>query len=330
MQKSFNIWIPSIQYFIRFFELTVSQYKTILKSLSDNDVDFIFTLNDIIRQNIVDYADYEKLTTLDRFIIFLALKIHSCSPEIVLSSKCEKCETVSSIKMNLNTLIDNLATRIDKSFLKTVAYNKYIVSCDIPTIETDYKINEYGLLHSINKNTIDSNINNYVLTHIKEIFIDNKKIDIAKLSYENKLTVINKLPAQLIKRIQDEFLHDIHVIVSDFDFLKIKCTGKKCENEIEIKFDITNINDIIKIIYKDEILESILIETLNVTSKGYMNSETINSNSPMELHMMADMLKKAEAQAEPVEKEPKEKDMFEEYRLQTAKMKESPSEFDNL
>lgn len=206
MKKSFNIWIPSLQTFIRFFELSAEQYKNVLKALTDNEIDFIYTLNSIIESNIINYEKFNKLTTIDRFVIFLALKIHSCSPEIVLSSKCEKCETVSSIKMNLNTLIDNLASRIDKSFRKIIEYDRFIVECDIPTIETDYKIHEHSALHNIERNSIDNNLNNYILSHIKEIYIDDKSIGNNSLAYAGKLAIIDKLPAKLIMNIQDHFL----------------------------------------------------------------------------------------------------------------------------
>lgn len=328
MKKSFNIWVPSLQTFIRFYELSVSQYKTILKALFDNDVDFIFTLNNIIEQNIINYPAYNKLTTIDRFVIFLALKIHSCSSIIVLSSKCEKCLTTSTIKMDLNTLIDNLATRIDKSFRKIIEYSHFIVECDIPTIETDYKIHEYSLLHNIDKTSIDNKLNNYILTHIKEIYIDDKAINNNKLTYPERLAVLDKLPAKLLINIQEHFLKDIHALVADFDFMKIQCTGKKCEEIVDIKFDINNINDIIKIIYKDHSFESILMEMANISSQTYLGGEFLSNIAPVELHMLSDKLEKTEKSNVP--QQPKERDLFDEYREQTNTMIESPSEFSNL
>jgi hypothetical protein len=330
MKKSFNIWIPSLQSFIRFYELSTEQYKTILKSIPDNDIDFIFTLNSIIETNIINYEKFSKLTTIDRFVIFLALKIHSCSSEIVLSSKCEKCETVSSIKMNLNTLIDNLASRIDKSFRKTIEHGRFIVECDIPTIETDYKIHEHGALHNIEKNSIDNNLNNYILSHIKEVYIDDKSIGNNSLSYESKLAIINKLPARLIINIQDHFLKDIRALVADFDFLQIKCSGKKCDGLIDVKFDIGNINDIIKILYKDQTLESILIEIANVSNQTYLGGNYLSSISPIELHLLTDSLKKAEKEANSPPQQREETDLFDQYKNPTKGMVESPSEFGNL
>jgi len=328
MKKSFNIWVPSLQTFIRFYELSVSQYRTILKSLHDNDVDFIFTLNNIIEQNIINYPSYNKLTTIDRFVIFLALKIHSCSSIIVLSSKCEKCLTTSTIKMDLNTLIDNLASRIDKSFRKIIEYGQFIVECDIPTIETDYKIHEYGLLHNIDKTSIENKLNNYILTHIKEIYIDDKAINNNALTYPERLAVLNKLPAKLLINIQEHFLKDIHALVADFDFMKIQCTGKKCDGIVDIKFDINNINDIIKIIYKDHSLESILVEMANISSQTYLGGAFLTDISPTDLHILSDRLEKSEKSNTP--QQPKERDLFDEYREQTNSMMESPSEFSNL
>lgn len=119
-------------------------------------------------------------------------------------------------------------------------------------------------------------------------------------------------------------------MVADFDFLQIKCSGKKCDGMIDIKFDIGNINDIIKIIYKDQTMESLLIEMANVSAQTYLGGSYLSSISPLELHLLSDNLKKAEKEANSPPQKTAERDLFDEYKDQTKGMAESPSEFGNL
>jgi hypothetical protein len=328
MKKTFNIWIPSIQNYLRFNELSVSQYMIILKSIEDNELDLIYTLNDIIRHNIISIFDTDKLTTLDRFIIFLALKINSCSSHLVLSSSCEKCGTQSSIKMNLNTLVDNLGERIDKSFAKTLTIESFIVNCDIPTIATDYKIQEYGALRNVNKTNIDFVLNNYIASHIKSIIIGGNKIDFNLLSYDEQIIVVGAIPSIVTDYIKKYFLANIHDAVSNFDFLKIPCTKKECKEELEIKFDITNIIDVIKIIFKDSSANSVLSEMARVCEESHLGGDMVMNLSPMELHYLFNAYQ--QSKSDQSTNQNKDRDLFDEYSKETQELSESPSEFSNM
>ena len=88
MTNSYLIWIPSIQQYLRFRELNIEQYKCILKTMDIADLEFIHTLNEIIQENIVSKFDINKFTTLDRFVIFITLKIYSCGAVLTLAKKC--------------------------------------------------------------------------------------------------------------------------------------------------------------------------------------------------------------------------------------------------
>lgn len=323
MKSSHNIWIPSLQNSLRFNDLSFDQYRCMLRIIDDNDLEFISTLNDIINDNIVSKFDPNKLTTLDRFIIFLSLKINSCGSSLILSKKCDKCETTTSIKMDLNQLVDNIAPNIDRQFTMKVDFENFSAICDIPTIKTEHEIYTFNNVQNIEFRSLDFNLNNYVFSHITGLQIENKMIDLNALEHVQRLYIMNKLPAGLINQIQGLFLKDIHDSVLDIDFLQMNC--QKCKEHFEIKFDITNINDILKIIYKDESLENLMNIIINISSQTYLGGY-ISQLSPMEVNMIHKTIIKSQKQQE-AQQPQQSKDLFSEYREQTKGMSESPSEF---
>lgn len=326
MRCSHNIWIPSLQSNLRFKDMSFEQYRCIIKILEDDDLEFISTLNEIMLENITSKFDIDQLTTLDRFIIFLGLKINSCGKTISLSKKCDKCDKVTNVKMDLNQLVDNIAPNIDRKFTALLNYQNFSAVCDIPTIKNEHEIYIFNNLHNIDMHSLDFNLNNYIFSHISEIIVNQQVLNMQQLEYKDRLIILNKLPTGLIHEIQSIFLKDIHSSVLDIDFLKINC--KDCNESFEIKFDITNINDILKIIYKDESVENMLHTILNVCIHGHLGSY-IESLSPMDVNSINKILqnanKKREDDAPPVN--PQDSDLFSQYRKETAHMQETPSDF---
>lgn len=329
MKKTFNVWIPSIQNFLRFCELSSHDYSILLKALDDNDIDFSYTLNDIIKNNLISTFDFSTLTTLDRFVIFLALKINSCGSMLVLSSNCPECSTKSTIEMDLNILVDNLGERIDRSFKKTIKENLFTICCDIPSIDQDYKILEYGALKNISKTSIDFLLDNHLVSHIKGINLGEHVIDMHGLSYEDQIVTANALPVKVVNAVRNSFLNDLHSLVSDFDFLKIKCSNKKCACEMEVKFDISNINDIIKIIYRDSTYLSLISEMVVVSDGTHLGGDFISNMAPIDVRKLAQQLNSANSAQHKDSNSSTEQDLFDEYANQTQGMQKSPSEFNN-
>jgi hypothetical protein len=326
MRSSHNIWIPSLQHTLRFKDLTFDQYGCIINILDDNDLEFISTLNEIIHENIVSKFDVDRLTTLDRFIIFLSLKINSCGNIISLSKKCdnEKCEKVTNVKMDLNQLVDNIAPNIDRRFTTSVQFGSFGAICDIPTIKTEHEIYTFNNIQNVEFRSLDFNLNNYIFSHIVDIFIGTQQINLNKMEHQDRITVLNKIPAGLINQIQLSFLKDIHQAVSDIDFLKINC--KDCNKPFEIKFDISNINDVLKVIYKDESTDNLLHTIINVCSQTYMGSY-IGHLSPMAVNRINKILSDAQKKQDPQPQQNKDIDLFDKYREETAHLQESQSEF---
>lgn len=321
MNNSFLIWIPSIQNFIRFNELTVDQLRCILKIINENDLEFVYLLNRIIKENIIDYPDYMSLTTIDRFVIFTFLKIHSCSTSISMTKKCDKCKISTNIKIDLNQLIDNIAPKIDKQFQSLIQFKDFTVICDIPTMAEEYKIYYDNKINNIDRKDVYHRLNEYLLSNIKKVSIGGNIFDLADYSYVEQTTIFNKLPSGLIINIQDQFLNPIHNDISDINFVNIEC---KCGEKFNLNFDVKNINDIIKLIYKDYDFKSLLISLYNIQ---HMNTEFLTRISPMELEILNKLSDNTQPEASNEELTPAQSSILDIYRQESKGMQESDSEF---
>lgn len=305
MRNSFLIWIPSIQTNLRFRELTNDQHHTLLKIIdSPVELEFFYHLNEIIKDNLVSVYDSNSFTTIDRFIISIFLKMYSCSPTITLFRKCTKCKSDTSIKLNLNDLIINLAPKIDRKFIQTISFSNYTCICDIPTIKTEYDIFEHDLTFDTGKD-MDCLYDNYIISHIREMYIFGKKINFTLLSLTERKQLFNEVPSGLVDNIKKEFLDPINRMLSDIDFLDIKCD--KCKESFNFKIEIKFITDFIKILYSDSSINSLLLDLYNSSA---MNAQFLMSLAPYELQSIVSFVKESNKPVEDTGPAP-HKDLFE-------------------
>jgi len=311
MQNTYLIWIPSIQKNIRFKELTNSQYRIILKNLDDDtDLDFLYNLNNIIKNNIVDDFDYKLFTIIDRFVIFLYFKILSCSPLLDLVKKCEKCEKEDKIRINLNDLLDVLGPVIDKSFIHHVEYDNYPISviCDVPTIDYEYQNLLFCADYNIKTDTLENNIEKYLFGYIKQLVHNGTIIELNKLSMQEKKIAINKIPANIILKIKQEYLEPIFQEFRNVVFLDMKC--KDCGTNFELKLETNNINPLLKMFFRDNTLNGLLGEYFNVASTAHISNEFFNDSSPRELNILHDFAKSTHTSNDKPQNNPNEIDLF--------------------
>ena len=312
MRNTYLIWIPSIQRNIRFKELTNSQYRIILKNLDDDtDLDFLYNLNTIIKTNIVDDFDYTQFTIIDRFVIFLYFKILSCSPLLDLSKRCEKCEKEDKIRINLNDLLNILGPVIDKSFIQHIQQEDYPISiiCDVPTIDYEYNNLLFCANYNIKTDTLENNIEKYLFGYIKQLVYNNSVIELNTLSMQEKKILVNKIPANMILKIRQEYLEPIFQEFKSVVFLDMKC--KDCGTDFELKLETNNINPLLKMFFRDNTLNGLLGEYFNVASTAHISNEFFNDSSPRELSILHNFAKSTHTSNEQQpQNNPQEIDLF--------------------
>jgi hypothetical protein len=291
-QNSHLIWIPSIQKYLRFREITNFQYRTILKNLNDDtNLDFLYNINQIIKDNLIDNFDYGHFTVFDRFVILIFFKILGLTPFLKLSRVCDKCENSETTSVDLNQLLNALGVYIDKSFKQKISSEDYPIQliCDVPTIKQEYD----HLLFLANKNvstgTTDNNIDQHLYGYIRGLESNGVLINTdAKTPFERTI-IFNKLPAFLILKMQKEYVSLVEESLNHILFLDLKC--KKCKEPFEIKMEKNNVTFLLKLLFKDNSLENHLGEYYNISSVIHSGGEFLDRLSPKESHILFEYAK---------------------------------------
>ena len=188
---SYRVWIPSKQKYIRIYELNCEQFRSIVKVI-DDEPEFDFIIKDTLQKLIYDKEiNIEDFSILDLFTIYLQLKIRSCGPKLKLTSICTKCDSKSNINIDLNNLINSLATHIDRSFESSFSYNNISVTCDVPYVNV--REENFSTVTDINKN-----IDNYLYSFIKGLTINNNYIDLKNLKFDEKINICQNLPFNIL------------------------------------------------------------------------------------------------------------------------------------
>ena len=321
MRNTHLIWIPSLQKNVRFNELTNEQYRIILKNIDDDThLDFLYNLNKIIEQNLVDLFDYKKFTILDRFVIVLFFKILSYNASLDLVKECDKCEKEVRIRIDLNALLDNLGLTIDRSFKAIIATDNYPLQivCDVPTIEQEYENLLYHQNNNLAINTTDKSIEKYLFGYIRYIINDTVIIDVDKLSIPERIAILEKIPISLILNIRNEFAEPLYQLFNQIIFLDLTC--KECGTKFEIKMESDNMIFLLKMFFKDNTLTGLLSDYFNITSISHMGCGFLEGITPKETQILFGFAKSTYKNSESKPESSNSIDLF-------ANAAQSPSEF---
>lgn len=254
---TYGIWIPSLNKEVLFREINTSQQKRLIKSIIDSPVyntEFICTLRQVLIENCVDKdVKIDDLTILDK--LFIAIKMRSVSisdtfeMEIPIDEKKNK-----SIKrgFSLEKIIAESRKEL-ASFPSQIIQderNVYTLECSIPTIGTEYAL-ERDLRENIEAEEINTNeklretlgtafigevtkyINTISINDGKEI----SKIDLANLSFKNRITLIEKLPEKVTLKVID-YINEVKKILDKVVLVKTTYDEKGKIKEIEQRLNI--------------------------------------------------------------------------------------------
>ena len=310
-----RIWIPSKQKYQRFLEMKCEQYRAILKSV-DDDNDFDFVLNQVILQCCQEPdVRLEQYTIIDRFVLLLQLKIHSHTSHLKLTRICEKCQEETQFNIDLNKVIEDLATTIDKPFRQEFQSGGTTVLCDIPYV---CALDEPS---PVDRNDLDARLTQYLYSFIQSLEIHEHDIDLNTLARDQKHTVCGSLPFEILNRIKREFIDPIHATLKDLLLITHRCG--ECGDELKVGFDIHNMTDACRILFRDDSAINVLSLYANVSSQCHFDFNFYKNLTPAELLLIYNSLSSKEKPPE----DPGEKDFLEEYRGGPKGMVESPSEF---
>jgi hypothetical protein len=216
-ESNFPVYIPSLQKELTFKQLTTEQLKRILKTVIDSPVyntEFTKTFNSIIKENCLDKEIItDNFTIYDKVLILFKTKIKSISPDFNFTFTEEEIQNNNLASKNKIINIENHFNNfIEKNITfepQTIELNNSSVICKLPTILTENKL-EQELHKNIKievstpeelRTIVGETFINEVTKFIAEININGTNIDLLKLSFKNRISVVENLPTQIINKV---------------------------------------------------------------------------------------------------------------------------------
>jgi len=237
---SYEVYIPSLQRNVMFKELNTSQQKRLIKSLLDSPIyntQFNFAMYNIIKENCMETIDINKFTVLDKLFIAMTIRSYSVSDIIELSITHNNTEVKRGI--SISKIIENVKSQLSPDVESVFTDDKGLLSltCNIPTIETEYKLEQElkAKLEAVVNNDMESlrdTIGNAFIMELAkyttDISIKNNdefvNIHLNNLTFENRFLLLEKLPIKLVEKVINritEIKANIDkVILLKFDDLK--------------------------------------------------------------------------------------------------------------
>jgi hypothetical protein len=309
MVQSNLIWIPSLQDFKRFLEITTKDHRILSKSMN-NDLEFIYSLNQLIKEKSIDDIVVDDLTLIDKYIICLYLRIFSIGNDLTLTINCPSCGASFKHIMDINEFMESGIDVLDKKYEGTAEINGFSANLGIPTIGREYDIIKHLELHKIKKQSLDGILTYNVISHIKSISIRDNEINFNDISVDNSIDILKRLPGSLFNKIKNEFITPISKSINP-KILNLECKTPKC-SPIDLELNLDNINDLLRLMFQEspvKILEEIYllgrygntdpfyIDTLTPLERGIVVDAHITENKsgetkkedPMTIGNMTDM-----------------------------------------
>jgi len=312
-----KIWIPSWQKYIQMYEISCEQYRHLLKNIDDSS-EFDFLLNQLLIQNMWDKnINVEDFTIIDKFIIFLQLRVISCGRTLNLTSTCGDCQTPTEFTVDLNNILDESVTILDRSFKKTFNFQKYILVCDIPAICLNEDRNSY-------KASGEDYLNAYMFSFFQNIQIYDSLIDLKTLTIPEKHTICSSLPFALMTLVKKNYIDEIHQIMTNTIVVQNICS--KCQKKLSLNIDINNITDVIKVLFQNDSALNILGKYANISANCHLDYNFYKNINPLELEVLYNM-SKGSSSATSTNNSEQDINLFDQFKLNDEEMVESPSEF---
>lgn len=216
-ETNFSFLIPSLQKEVKFKQLTTEQLKRILKTVVDSPVyntEFIKTFNSIIKENCLDQdINTDNLTIYDKTLLLFKIKIESISSEFTFTFTEEEIRNNDLLD---KTLTVNLENHLNKFLEKNINFESQVIDlngntiiCNLPTLYTENKLeNELHKNVKIEVNTpeelrtiVGETFINEVTKFITDVNINGSEVDLMKLSFKNRISVVENLPTQIINKV---------------------------------------------------------------------------------------------------------------------------------
>lgn len=231
-----SIWVPSINKEVRFLEINTGQQKRLVKSIVDSpvfDTEFVCTFRDVLKENCVDEVDIDTFTIIDKLFIAINLRASSIGPLIPMETKNKAGEKIN-INIDLSEVLKHAKEKITKIESAVFSNNAVNVTCCLPTIGVEYRLEKE--IHSEGKD-IDFEDVNEIKEIIGEAFIEEiakyignvtlkekegeTSIQWETLSFTDRLRIIATFDSKILKQIIG-YINEVKQAVNNVEIVNFK------------------------------------------------------------------------------------------------------------
>jgi hypothetical protein len=213
INTSFDVYLPSLQREVKFKQLTTEQLKRILRTAlitTGYSSEFILTFNAIIKENCLDKSvNIDNLTIYDKVFIIYKTKIISISPDYNFVFTEDEIKTYSLEEANktiyLTDIFNEFVSKKITFTPETVTYNNCTVTCSIPSLATENKLES-----ELHKNIIidlesEAEVSkviseafiNEVAKFVTSVNINEEEVNFLLLNFTERVKVIENLPVTI-------------------------------------------------------------------------------------------------------------------------------------
>jgi phage FluMu protein Com len=209
----YTLVLPSTGKTIEYRPFLVKEEKILMIAQESGDTDELTrAMIDVVRSCTFDAIDISKLSSFDIEYIFLKLRAKSVGEEVSIGIKCDNCENVNNIKINL----DNIEVTKNQDLPK-----KIMLTETVGIIPKYISINE---IQAISKITDKSkSLVQTIAANIESIFDANNVYPISETSFDELDSFISSLNRQQVSKLEDLIKNQPKIEKN----IKFKCN--KCE-----------------------------------------------------------------------------------------------------
>jgi len=269
VSEAFSIKLALTDREALFSELKVKHYKTILKSLFGDELDYentFINISNVISQiSNLSLAEINTLSFLDYFLLLFEIRSNSISSLIIAETTDN-----NSIKININIqkLIEHLRNIDLRYLLQADIINNITILYKLPTIKE---------LIEMNLTEIES----IYCTCLKSITLNNKTINFQKYNKFEIKKILDRLPSIyttcIIKRVQ--------IFIDTFNNVNLISHLKGLEDkQLIFNFNIKNLGTILNLLFGENLFS--LYENIFLLAKNAnLPPQYIEECTPGEYHL---------------------------------------------
>lgn len=230
--NAYDVFIPSLKRNVKFKPLTGKQQKAFYDCFADNIVfrtKFVILSYNTIKENCLEPNLVDSFNVIDRSAILLTIRKNALGSEFILVKDDKQ------YMVNIDDCLLN-ATKIETPQPKTVTTQNLEFTLAVPTILDQYNI-EKQLRENSTETTVPMTrlVKDVLFSEaskfIKEIYLNKTPFNFSQLSYADRITVVEALPADALIQLQS--------YLKEVEQLQLVMLSVQLENNEVSAFDIT-------------------------------------------------------------------------------------------